>query len=239
MRRLPKRKKLPPPLLLRLAQETSAIEAHQNPKAEADRRFKNARGAIWFRPVVEALIRLSGPGRRCMYCSDSEASDVEHIRPKAVFPNLAMSWENTLWVCTTCNRFKGHRYPPDTEPGAEILNPLVDDVWKYFFIDRHGFLVPLWDAASDAFDARAAQTRDRLELNRQGVQEARAIRLRDLKTQVAGLLKMHKKSHLSKAELNKRVRQLKRQPFHPEVADFFLSGPGSATAPFRTLLALL
>jgi hypothetical protein len=100
MRTLPKPQPLRKPLVDRLANETDAIKKAVDPKAEADKRYGNARKTRWFAPVVKELGRLAGPGERCMFCSGSEASDVEHFRPKAIFPEVAMTWENTLWSCT-------------------------------------------------------------------------------------------------------------------------------------------
>jgi len=100
MRTLPKPQPLRKPLVDRLANETDAIKKAVDPKAEADKRYSNARKTRWFAPVVKELGRLAGPGERCMFCSGSEASDVEHFRPKAIFPEVAMTWENTLWSCT-------------------------------------------------------------------------------------------------------------------------------------------
>ncbi|MEI7955810.1 MAG: HNH endonuclease [Verrucomicrobiota bacterium] len=145
MRSLPnKRSRFAKGLKAKLKEETDAIGKAADPKAEAERRYDNARQTLWFKPVVDKLKRLSGKGQRCMYCSGSEASDVEHYRPKAVFPTLAMTWENYLWICTPCNRHKGNRFPPITEPGGEFVNPLQEDVWRFFFIDEFGFLSPLY-----------------------------------------------------------------------------------------------
>jgi len=80
---------------------------------------------------------------------------VEHYRPKSVFPKLALVWENLLWACPNCNRFKGDRFPPDTEPGERILNPAEDNVWDHFFIDQFGTLTPVWRPHQKRFDARA------------------------------------------------------------------------------------
>src|SRR5579859_5871115 len=127
MRRLNKRTRLPSSVSTRLATETAAIIADQNPRAEAERRYNNARKATWFKPILAKLIKQAGPGGRCMFCSGSEASDVEHYKPLDVFHGLAMTWKNYLWACTTCNRKKSKRFPPDTEPGAKIINPIDED----------------------------------------------------------------------------------------------------------------
>ncbi|MCX6879448.1 MAG: hypothetical protein NTW21_37440 [Verrucomicrobia bacterium] len=188
MRSLPKQGRLAKNLKAKLMEETDTIGKAADPKAEAERRYDNARKAQWFKPVIDKLKRLSGTGQRCMYCSGSEASDVEHYRPKAVFPLLAMTWENYLWICTPCNRHKGDRFPPFTEPGGEFVNPLQEDVWRFFFIDEFGFLSPIYDRNLGALNPQGVSTRDFIDLNREAVQQSRQARLKDLKTQVRDVI---------------------------------------------------
>ena len=214
-----------------------AITAHADPKAEAARRYGNARKAKWFKPVVKELEELSGPGQRCMFCSGSEASDVEHYRPKAVFPALAMTWLNYLWSCTPCNRSKWNRFPPDTEPGGRFVNPLDDNVWEFFFIDEFGILTPRFDQVSNTLNERAVSTRDYLELNREALQESRKIRLEDLKSQVDETLQLVSLGKINKAQIRAKISNWLKQPFQPDVADYFLNGPGKDEAPFKVLFA--
>jgi len=241
MRRLPRRPELPLRLGRKLQSETAAITGHADPKAEAARRYGNARKAKWFKPVVRKLEKLSGPAQRCMFCSGSEASDVEHYRPKGVeaFARLAMTWENFLWSCTPCNRGKLNRFPPDTEPGGRFLNPLDDDVWEFFFIDEFGILTPRFDQAANTLNERAVSTRDFLELNREAVQESRKIRLEDLKSQVGETLQLACLGQITKAQIRAKISKWLKQPFQPDVADYFFNGPGKEETPFKDLFAAL
>ena len=239
MRRLPDRPTLPAPVAARLATETAAIKSHVNSKTEAERRFNNARKTKWFKPIVDKLAELSGSGQRCMFCSGSEASDVEHYRPKAVFPHLAMTWENYLWSCTPCNRSKSNRFPPHTEPGETFVNPLDEDVWEFFFIDEFGILTPCYDSKAGSLNQRAVTTRDFLDLNREAVQESRKIRLDDLKDQVKETLQLLSLGRINKAQVRAKVAKWRKQPFQPDVADYFFDGPGKDEKPFRDLFAVL
>jgi uncharacterized protein (TIGR02646 family) len=239
MRRLSNRPGIPPAVLDRLAEETSAVISHADPKAEAKRRYEKARKAKWFRPVVDALVKMAGPGQRCMFCSGSEASDVEHYRPKAIFPEKAMTWQNYLWSCTICNRFKGDHFPPETEPGGQILNPSEDDPWQYFFIDEFGNLTPVYDRRTNALDLRATSTRDILKLNRDALQESRLFRLRDLKRQVSELVDQYRLGTKTKSDIATAIKEWRVQPFQLEVADYFLVGPGKQELPFRSLFEAL
>lgn len=239
MRTLPPRPALPKKTLVKLSNETLAIQNASAPKAEAERRFSNARKAKWFQPAIAALKKMTGKGERCMYCSGSEASDVEHYRPKAVFPEHAMEWENYLWTCTICNRHKGDRFPPDTEPGAMIIDPSAENPWEFFFIDDYGLLTPRYDRDAGGPNARAESTRDIIKLNREALQESRKRRVDDLKGRAREWLKQCKSGLKSKTRVRKELETALLQPFQADVADYFLRGPGRDEDPFKRLFAFL
>jgi hypothetical protein len=237
MRKLPIQGNTPKTVAKKLADETDFIRTAANPKLEAARRYENARKSAWFKPVVDKLKALSGKGQRCMYCSGSEASDVEHFKPKAVFPLLAMTWKNFLWICTPCNRQKLDRFPPDTEPGGQFINPLTEDVWAFFFIDQYGLLTPRYDDSIKALNERAVSTREFID--REAVQESRFERLKDLKDQVLATIRLLKTNQITPTVARRKISTWRGQPFQPDVADYFLNGPGQNEAPFSVLFGLL
>lgn len=237
MRRLPPRAELPPATRKKLEAESKVIADAENPKAEAERRCGNARKAKWFKPIVESLGAMSGAGQRCMFCGGSEASQVEHFRPKAVFPQESMKWENFLWVCSICNQSKSNRFPPETEVGAQIINPVDEDVWTFCFIDEFGNLSARWRADLDDLDPRAAKTIEILALDRDALQEPRQHRLDDLKKRVSDSLELFRQGHLDQAGLHARYEEWCKQPFQPDVADYFFGGPGRAELPFAKFCA--
>lgn len=239
MRTLAKPKPLEKNLLRRLSDETEAIKKARDPKGEADKRYSNARKTKWFAPVVKELGRLAGPGERCMFCSGSEASDVEHYQPKAIFPELAMTWENYLWSCTPCNRGKLNRFPPTTGPGGKLVNPLYENVWDFFFIDSFGILTPRFDRVVNAPNERAVTTRDFLSLNRDAVQVCRQQRLKNLKDAVADTLNLIAAKKLTKKAARERVETWKTESWQPDVADYFLNGPGRKESPFKEFLGVV
>jgi uncharacterized protein (TIGR02646 family) len=236
MRRLPRRPALPEQTATRLKAETDAILASPDRKKEAESRYKAARKAIWFKPVVEVLRKISGPGERCMFCSGSESSQVEHYRPQAVFPELAMTWKNYLWACGICNQSKSKRFPPKTGTGSRIIDPSSESAWKYFFIDEFGNLTPVWRKDLNAPDPRAITTIDVLSLDRDALQQTRQQRLVDMKARIEDCLTLFKTGNITKIELAARREQWLEQPFQPDVADYFLRGPGSAEQPFKDFL---
>lgn len=55
---------------------------------------------------------------KCMYCeskiSHIDYAHVEHIKPKAQFPELKFRWDNLGYACPKCNIVKGEKYVEDT-----------------------------------------------------------------------------------------------------------------------------
>ena len=188
---------------------------------------------------MTALRRLAGKGERCMFCSGSESSDVEHYRPKAVFPSLAMTWENYLWSCTPCNRHKLNQFPLSGAGDPILVNPLDENVWNYFYIDSFGNLTPVWDLQLDDFNYRGKRTASTIGLDRQALQESRRSRMKDLKEKVQDTLALIKAQKLTIDGAKKRVARWLKQPFQPDVADFFLNGPGKNERPFKAFFRVL
>lgn len=94
------------------------------PQALADQNYKHARNK-------QALVQANHG--KCMYCEAKithiNFGDVEHIKPKQLFPELEFVWENLGLVCDRCNNEKRNKYdasapfvdPYAEEPANEIL----------------------------------------------------------------------------------------------------------------------
>jgi len=79
----------------------------------------------------EKLAKMSND--KCAYCEGginaSRAGQVEHFKPKALFPSLAYDWDNYFLACGGCNGAKSDRWPdsgeylrPDQgDPTSELL----------------------------------------------------------------------------------------------------------------------
>ncbi|WP_375756397.1 hypothetical protein [Corallococcus exercitus] len=171
--------------------------------AEAKRLFSryNAKKNATFTSVKEVLTRMCSGARRCSYCEDSVADEVEHIWPKDLYPERVFVWDNYCYACGPCNgpknnqfavfvgtsrsptllahpkRKKGQPAPTLKKPAAGkpvLLDPRKDDATQWLTLDilnTFEFVVTAKGGTRDA--ARAQYTLDVLGLNRTPLPTAR------------------------------------------------------------------
>ena len=72
--------------------------------------FDRYSGNVLFRTVRNRLAVMCSGARRCGYCEDSVGDEVEHIKPKDLYPERTFVWENYLLACGQCNRGKSSRF---------------------------------------------------------------------------------------------------------------------------------
>ena len=78
---------------------------------------------------------------RCVYCRKSDldqepgAFQVEHYRPRKYFPNLATTYSNLFYACSTCNIFKADYWSERVE--ARIPNPCDDVMSQHLAFRDH------------------------------------------------------------------------------------------------------
>ncbi|EFE74634.1 hypothetical protein SSIG_02186 [Streptomyces filamentosus NRRL 11379] len=63
------------------------------------------------------------PGhQRCMYCGDSQGTDIDHFEPKSRAPLRTFEWLNHLLACAYCNsNQKRNRFPRSETDGSPLL----------------------------------------------------------------------------------------------------------------------
>lgn len=142
-----------------------------------------------FLEVKRVLDEMCWGNRRCNYCEDSVADEIEHFRPKDLYPERAFVWENYLYACGPCNGPKNNHFEVfTTPPGAGrtdvtrrrndpvvappvgddiLLNPRVDDPTRYLALDLGGTFTfsPRTTLANQWERDRAAHTIELLRLN--------------------------------------------------------------------------
>jgi 5-methylcytosine-specific restriction endonuclease McrA len=240
MRNLSSRPPLTSTALKRLKSKTDEIAQITDPQERKERArvlYDSARKSQWFQPLISALRSLCGEGALCMYCSSNEPSQVEHYRPLSVFPERALEYENYLWSCDICNRTKGDRFPPDTEPGERLLNPLDENVWDYFFLDEHfGRLVKRLDPITKTPLPRSVSTCEVVGIDRENVQHKRLKRFKRLRQNIQDALDKFRAEIFTQEQLRDEIAALREEPFQADVADYFLNGPGRVQEPFHSAL---
>lgn len=238
MRQLRRRNTLPIEVEKRLQKRTASLMTAPDPKIVCEQRFDNARKCDWFITIRSRLVEMAGETRTCMFCDHNEPTDVEHFKPKSVFPGDTFRWENMLWICTTCNRLKGNFFPPVNCDGAELINPSLDSVWNYFLLDEFGNLIMRWDSDANDFNSRAKSTCKYIQLDREEVQTRRMKRMKGLKSLAKQAVSDLRSGICTVEDINVRVSEWMAEPFQADVADYCLRGPGTSIPPFSEILGL-
>ncbi len=157
--------------------------------AEAKRIWPLRRRNAPFAEVRATLSQMCSGARRCCYCEDSMADEIEHIWPKDFYPNRTFVWENYLYACGPCNGPKGNKFalftaslandflvlehpgnqtsipPPPGDP--VFINPRQEDPLNLLWLDVKDSFVftPLDNDTASIAHRRARYTIDVLKLN--------------------------------------------------------------------------
>jgi hypothetical protein len=126
--RLP-RAALSPVTSARLAEYTDDIRQQATEparKARAKDLWANRRQV---RPALVAALAEMAPGHeRCMYCGDSQGTDIDHFEPKSLTPLRTFDWLNHLLACSFCNsNQKRNRFPTTVEGTPLLVDPTAED----------------------------------------------------------------------------------------------------------------
>jgi uncharacterized protein (TIGR02646 family) len=109
---------------------------------------------------------------KCAYCealiNASRSQQVEHFKPKSLFPSLAYDWSNYFLACNGCNGAKLDKWP---ETG-DYVRPDQGQLEALFIFDSRGCMMAL-QAGSEA-----QLTVDHFELDRSGLRRARRVAIR-------------------------------------------------------------
>jgi len=151
-----------------------------------------------FVEIKRLLTDMCWGSRRCMYCEDSLADEIEHFQPKDLYPEFVFSYENYLYACGPCNGPKNNRFGV-LEPGKDevtdvtrgrddevepplkgepaFLNPRSDDPLDFLVLDiTDTFLFRARPRVGARKKARAEYTIRELHLNdRSYLVEARRV----------------------------------------------------------------
>jgi hypothetical protein len=173
---------------LQLVVDSQSHYAARIAKAKSEFRLRNVKTNPTFKTVRETLAAMCRGAQRCAYCEDSAADEVEHIKPKHLFPERVFVWDNYLFACGPCNGPKNTRFAvfdPQTgglteigrldtaglansPPGDDVMvNPRKEDPLLFLeldLVDTFEFLPAFGTNPRDR--QRALYTRDILRLNK-------------------------------------------------------------------------
>lgn len=81
------------------------------------------------RPALLAGLAEMAPGHeRCMYCGDSQGTDIDHFEPKSLAPLRTFDWLNHLLACSCCNSNQKRNLFPTAADGSPLLvDPTAED----------------------------------------------------------------------------------------------------------------
>lgn len=130
--------------------EIQAITPYSRRIKVAKDKWRSRRQSKTLQHVCLKLEEMCTGNRRCCYCEDSVADEVEHIKPKSIYPELTFSWDNYLYACGPCNGRKNNKYalfiggvftplqpshsPPS--PGDNVfINPRQDNPMDFLDLD--------------------------------------------------------------------------------------------------------
>lgn len=106
---------------------------------------------------------------KCAYCETlinaNRSQQVEHFKPKSLFPSLAYDWSNYFLACNGCNGAKLDKWP---ETGAYV-RPDQGQPATLFVFDDHGGMTAL------QAESEAQRTVNDFELDRSGLRRARRV----------------------------------------------------------------
>lgn len=120
----------PPKISATLMHRQTALDADPSKVQSSWKSFTRLKT---YEVLRATLAEPLGSRRRCAFCSDSRAADVEHFWPKSAYPARTYVYENLLLVCPECNRAKLHRFPVDQSGLPLLVNPAADDPWDVLY----------------------------------------------------------------------------------------------------------
>lgn len=98
-----------PPLLEKVARRVEKAELERKKRSPAKQRAA-ARIAFLKSPEwKEARERVFAERGRVCYICEAEATQVDHVKPRSRYPELALSHDNLRPICWPCNKRKAAR----------------------------------------------------------------------------------------------------------------------------------
>ncbi|WNV83660.1 HNH endonuclease [Umezawaea sp. Da 62-37] len=86
-------------------------------------------------PLRKVLADMAPGIECCMYCGDSQGTDIDHFEPLVLNPLRTFDWLNHLLACSTCNSHnKGSFFPLDSDGTPLLIDPTVEDPFDHLVL---------------------------------------------------------------------------------------------------------
>lgn len=120
---------LPADTVARMDAHTRDITANAQPAARAKALWKHTTVRRHVHTVLAGTLAAMAPGLdRCMYCGDSQGTDIDHFEPLSLTPVRTFDWTNHLLACSLCNSHaKRDAFPVDPTGSPLLVDPSADD----------------------------------------------------------------------------------------------------------------
>ena len=113
-----------------LSRRQARVDAHPDPSGFAVTNWRGFRGKARDE-VLSALQSMCSGLERCMYCEDSQGTDVDHFRPKVDYPDWTYRWENYTLACSRCNSNHKRDLFPTRGDKALLIDPTRVDPFDH------------------------------------------------------------------------------------------------------------
>lgn len=164
--------------------EIDAISDYDKQVIKGKSLWSNKGGAN-FETVKSTLTSMCVGSKRCNYCEDSAADEVEHVKPKDLYPEDTFVWENYLYACGPCNGPKNNYFAVidqnnkivelarkkgapvvRPQPGIDaFINPRSENPLKYMVLDLATMYFVPYPGIGTVQKQKAEYTIEKLRLN--------------------------------------------------------------------------
>lgn len=218
--------------------DTEPSYAKRVARAKSEFSKRNKKDTEPFDTVKKVLTAMCSGSRRCMYCEDSVADEVEHFKPKDLYPEVVFAWKNYLYACGPCNGPKNNKFAvidaatgkaidvtrqrnakvvPPLDGKSALIDPRVEDPLKFLSLD----IVDTFEFSELAKPGtvdfeRARYTIEILRLlSRDNLRVARETQYTNYESNLRSYISL-RDQQAPPAKLNRIVRAIQRSP-HPTV----------------------
>ncbi|OEF90909.1 hypothetical protein [Vibrio splendidus] len=194
------------------------------------------KGGTNFETVKSTLTLMCVGSKRCNYCEDSAADEVEHVKPKDLYPEDTFVWGNYLYACGPCNGPKNNFFAvidqnnqilelarkkndPVVRPQAgndAFINPRNENPLEYMVLDLATMYFVPFPGIGAVQKKKAEYTIEKLRLNtRDYLVKARAEAYEAYLNAMKAFV-LDKSSNKTQAELENSLSKFKTKQ-HPTV----------------------